>query len=366
MEKGRLRSLKISVVHPGELGPAELACWRRLHADPDLANPFLSPEFAVCVGRVRPGARVAVLEDGPDVVGFFPHERGPFRVGRPIGAGLSDCQGLVSAPGLDWDPRALLRGAGLDVWEFDHLLAGQHPFAPYHHVLRPSPVIDVSGGYDAWLEDRRRACKGTITAMGRKRRKLDREEGPVRFLFDAPNPELLDTLMRWKSAQYRRTGRSDRFARPATVRLVRELLQTREPGCTGTLSVLWAGDRPVAMHLGLRSGSMLACWFPTYDVAVARYSPGLLLHLLMAEAAADAGLRRLDLGKGDEEYKTVLGNRQHLVAEGAVERSSPVAVARRLQRAPGRAATEFVLGRPALRSTARQLLRRVGQLRSAG
>ncbi len=358
--------MKISVVHPGELGPAELTRWRQLHDNPDLTNPFLSPEFAVCVGRVRASARVAVLQDGPDIVGFFPYERGPFRVGRPIGAGLSDCQGLVHAPGLEWDPRALLRGAGLDVWEFDHLLATQRPFAPYHRARRPSPVIDVSGGYDAWLLDRRRAFKRSITAMGRKQRKLERDEGTIRFLFDTPDREALDTLMRWKSAQYRRTGRVDRFARPATVQLLRDLLQSRAPGCSGTLSVLYAGQRPVAIHLGLRSASTLACWFPTYDVALSKYSPGLLLHLFMAEAAAASGLRRLDLGKGDEEYKAVLGNRELLVAEGCVERPSPVAVARRLQCAPRRYVTDFVLNRPALRSTARQLLRQVGQLRSAG
>jgi CelD/BcsL family acetyltransferase involved in cellulose biosynthesis len=357
--------LKISVVHPGELGPAELTRWRQLHDTPELANPFLAPEFAVCVGRVRAGARVAVLQDGPDVVGFFPYERGPLRVGRPIGAGLSDCQGLVHAPGLEWDPRELLRGAGLDVWEFDHLLAGQGPFAPYHRARRRSSVIDISGGYVAWLADRRRAFRHSITDMGRKQRKLGREEGTLRFLFDAQDHRALDTLMRWKSAQYRRTGRSDRFARPATVRLVRDLLDTRASGCSGTLSVLYAGQRPVAIHLGLRSSDTLACWFPSYDVALARYSPGLMLHLFMAEAAAAAGLRRLDLGKGDEEYKSVLGNQELLVAEGCIERPSAVAVARRLQHAPRRYATDFVLGRPALRSTARQLLRRVGQLRSS-
>jgi CelD/BcsL family acetyltransferase involved in cellulose biosynthesis len=148
------------------------------------------------------------------------------------------------------------------------------------------------------------------------------------------------------------------------VRLVRDLLETRAPGCSGTLSVLSAGGRPVAIHFGLRSAATLACWFPSYDVALAKYSPGLMLHLFMAEAAATAGLRRLDLGKGDDEYKTVLGNQQLTVAEGCVERPSAVAVARRLQRAPRRYATDFVLGRPALRGTARQLLRRVGQLRS--
>jgi CelD/BcsL family acetyltransferase involved in cellulose biosynthesis len=357
--------VRISVVHPGELGPAELSRWRQLHDHPGLDNPFLAPEFAVCVSRVRPGTRVAVLQEGSEIVGFFPFERGPFRIGRPIGAGLSDCQGVVHAPGLDWDPRELLRGAGLDVWEFDHLLAGQRPFAPYHHARRRSSVIDVSGGYDAWLLDRRQAFRHSITDMGRKQRKLGREEGAIRFLFDVADGEVLDTLMRWKSAQYRRTGRSDRFARPATVQLLRELLQTRAPGCTGTLSVLYAGRRPVAIHLGLRSASTLACWFPAYDVALSKYSPGLMLHLFMAEAAAAVGLRRLDLGKGDEEYKTVLGNREFLVAEGGVERPSAVAVARRLQRAPGRYATDLALRRPALRRTARQFLRRVGQLRSA-
>jgi CelD/BcsL family acetyltransferase involved in cellulose biosynthesis len=89
-----------------------------------------------------------------------------------------------------------------------------------------------------------------------------------------------------------------------------------------------------------------------------------MLHLFMAEAAATAGVHRLDLGKGDEEYKTVLGNQQLTVAEGCVERPSAVALARRVQHAPRRYATDFVLSRPALRSTARQLLRRVGQLRS--
>ena len=92
------------MVHPSELGPGELTRWRQLHGHPELANPFLAPEFAVGVGRVRPSGRVAVLEEGPEVVGFFPSEWGPFRVGRPIGAGLSDCQGLVHAPGSGMEP----------------------------------------------------------------------------------------------------------------------------------------------------------------------------------------------------------------------------------------------------------------------
>ena len=65
--------MRISVVHPAELGQAEIAQWRSFQYDtPLLANPFLSPDFTIAVGQVRPGARVAVLHDGPDVAGFLP------------------------------------------------------------------------------------------------------------------------------------------------------------------------------------------------------------------------------------------------------------------------------------------------------
>jgi CelD/BcsL family acetyltransferase involved in cellulose biosynthesis len=90
-------------------------------ADAALGNPFLSPEFAAAVGRFRPRARVAVLTDGAAVSGFFPFERRRLGVGVPLGAGLTDCQGLMHAQGLEWDARGLLRGCGMSVFHFDHL-----------------------------------------------------------------------------------------------------------------------------------------------------------------------------------------------------------------------------------------------------
>src|SRR3954452_12698161 len=112
--------MKASVVRPQELGAPELAAWRTMQrSSPELVNPFLSPGFTLAVGRLRPAARVAVLQEGQDVVGFFPFEQGPLRTGRAIGAGVSDSQGVVHAPGLDWSLRELLECCQLDVWEFD-------------------------------------------------------------------------------------------------------------------------------------------------------------------------------------------------------------------------------------------------------
>ncbi|BBJ44882.1 hypothetical protein SSPO_076000 [Streptomyces antimycoticus] len=77
----------------------------------------------------------------------------------------------------------------------------------------PSPVIDVERGYEAYLARLRdRSPRFTRTTLA-KERKLGREVGEVRYVHDERDPAVLRTLIGWKSAQYRRTGRSDRFAR---------------------------------------------------------------------------------------------------------------------------------------------------------
>lgn len=177
---------------------------------------------------------------------------------------------------------------------------------------------------------------------------------------------MLRTLMRWKSAQYRRTGRMDRFARPWIVDLVDHLFDVREEHFTGVLSVLYAGDRPVAAHFGPRSRSVLAAWFTAYDPEFHRYSPGLMMHLRTAEAAGRNGVSVLDLGRGDKEYKDWLKTRELRVAEGFAHRPHPVAAAHRLWRRPVRGLRNTVLAHPELRDPADRLLKTVGNLRASG
>lgn len=354
---------------PGELTAADRAAWSRLQSqawhsgDRGLANPFLSPEFADAVGRFRRGVRVAVIREDGEPVGFFPFERGALGVGRAVGLGLSDCQGLVHRPGWEWDARELLRACRLAVWEFDHLVEGQAPFAAGAGGSYASPVIDVERGYPAYLAHlRSQAPKFTRSTLAKERR-LARDAGEVRYVHDERSPAALRVLMEWKSAQYRRTGRSDRFARPWIVRLVEHLAQTRGDSFAGVLSVLYAGGAPVAAHFGLRSDKVLSCWFPAYDPAFARYSPGLLLHLRMAEGAAAAGLAHLDLGRGDKEYKESLKTGELTVREGWVTRRHPVALGHLVRRAPARALRNAVLAHEELRRPADRLLRGLGRLR---
>jgi CelD/BcsL family acetyltransferase involved in cellulose biosynthesis len=360
----------INVYRPGELTTADRAAWTALqskaHLDgsPELANPFLSPEFMIAVGRCRRGVRVAVVREDGEPVAFFPFQRSVTGVGRAVGLGVSDCQGLVHGPGFTWDAQELLRACGLAVWEFDHLVEGQAPFETAATGTFPSPVMDIDQGYEAYLSRlRQQSPKFTRTTLA-KERKLGREHEGVRYVHDERDPAALRALMAWKSAQYRRTGRSDRFAQEWINRLVQHLFHTRSESFAGVLSVLYADGRPVAAHFGLRSERVLACWFPAYDPAFSKYSPGLVLHLRMAEAAAADGIAYLDLGRGQKEYKDSLKTREISVSEGWVTRRHPVAIGHRARRAPVRALRNTVLARPELFEPADRLLKRMGKIRS--
>ncbi|MEU6219751.1 GNAT family N-acetyltransferase [Streptomyces sp. NPDC047022] len=364
--------MDISVYRPGDLSAAERAAWTalqskaHLNGSPELANPFLSPEFTLAVGRTRRSVRIAVVREDGEPAAFFPFQRTAAGVGRAVGLGVSDCQGLVHRPDFTWDARELLRACGLAVWEFDHLVEGQTPFEGSASGAFPSPVMDVDQGYDAYLRQlRAHSPKFTRTTFAKERR-LGRDAGEVHYVHDERDPAALRTLMAWKSAQYRRTGRSDRFAHPWINELVQQLFHTRSEPFAGILSVLYAGGRPIAAHFGLRTERVLACWFPAYDPAYSKYSPGLILHLRMAEAAAADGIAYLDLGRGQKEYKDSLKTRELIVSEGWVTRRHPVAFGHRAHRVPVRALRNAVLSRPEFFEPADKILKRVGKIRSKG
>jgi CelD/BcsL family acetyltransferase involved in cellulose biosynthesis len=334
--------VKITVVRPDELGPAELTAWRQFRKDqPGLQNPFLAPEFTLAVARQRPAARVAVLEESDGIAGFFPFEVRNRVVGVPIGFGISDCQGLVHRNGLDLDAKALLTACRLPVFEFDHLMASQ--FTDHHTTLSSSPLMNLENGYPAYVENRNKAGD-VVKQTLRKQRKMTREVGDERFVWDDRAPEALAALREWKSAQYLRTQQYDRFATPWIAGVLEELQASASDDCRAVVSTIYAGDRPVAAHLGLRSESVLAYWFPSYDQDLSKYSAGILLCLRMAEAGAADGIRRIDLGKSEALYKTRLMNDETPVAAGRVGRSWTITTARRTQNAVTRSLKQGALG----------------------
>ena len=311
--------MRAEVVRPGELGAAEQRTWDRYTDDPYLGSPFLSWDFARVIGEVRDDCWVAVLDDGPGASGFFAFQRDDSGAGLPLGATISDAQAVIGRPDWSFDPRELVSAAGLNRWTFDHLSTRQTPFAAYHHRLHRSPFVDLSEGHERFLLDLRAHSRDLFAQVGRRRRKLEREVGPVVCEWQSTRPdEDLDCLRRWKSQQYTRDGEWDRFARPWIDEALTTLAGLRTKGCTGVLTALRAGDRLVAAHLGLSGKDRLVWWFPTYDPDFGRYSPGLILLLDLINAASTRGVPMVDLGRGEHTYKLRYTSRFYEVAEGEV------------------------------------------------
>ena len=348
--------MQIHVVRPDELGAAEVDAWRAMQrATVALGSPFLSPEFSLAAARFRPAARVAVLTDARRIVGFFPFERHRLGVGVPICGWLTLCQGLIHAPGAEWDPQELLRGCGLAVWQFDHLVAEQRPFAPYQEATAPSPVIDLPDGFASYYAKLRVKSPQFCKELERKARKLARDVGEPRIVVDPRDTSALRKLMAWKSEQYRRTGLVDRLSLPWVVGLIDALLATRGDHVSGLLSGLYAGDQLVAGQFGLRSGKLFAGWFTAYDPRFGRYSPGLIQVLRLAEALPGAGVHVLDMGKGPANYKETVKSRDIFVAEGIVTGTSALTAGHRARRASVQWAARTLDNHPGLYHATRPL-----------
>ena len=322
-------SASYRLILPTELDATLLAKWRSIQSTRNAyASPYFRPEFTQAVAAVRDDVRVVVIENAGRPVGFFPHQRAGWGRGRPVGGALSDYHGVIAEAESAWSVPDLMRAARLSAWPFDHLVDEDGKFAAYVKARSASPQMDLTKTRE-------------MPAVARKARKLAREVGEL--VFSLHEPALLEQLLAWKRAQYARTGVIDAFGVGWTAALLRRIMAQQDEGFAGVCSVLRAGGEVVAVHAGMRSREVLHWWFPAYDPRFDGYSPGILLVVRLARAAAAAGLRALDLGKGDSRYKQSLAHRAAPLAEGCVEIPSLVAAARALlpQRVRGRLERAF-------------------------
>jgi CelD/BcsL family acetyltransferase involved in cellulose biosynthesis len=271
---------------------------------------------------------------------------------------------VILRPGARLTARDLFEGCGLTTWRFSHLPAGQELFRPYHWREAPSPYIDLSRGFDAYCQERRRAKSPEVGQALKKMRKAQNQIGLLRLEADTGDDGVFRWLLQRKSDQYLRTKRPDALAFPWVTGLLEWIRRQRGGAFSGMLSALYLGDRLAAAYFGMRCRGVLHSWFVSYDLELRQYSPGLVLFLKLAEIAPSLGIHRIDLGKGPEEFKLGLMSGASRVAEGAVElrrlartlrqgwfrtrewvRATPLrGVARTLAGAirPGRAAKDFL------------------------
>jgi CelD/BcsL family acetyltransferase involved in cellulose biosynthesis len=309
----------IQLKKAADLTPAEWALWLDIQERSGVyESPYFRPEFVQTVAAVRDDVEVALIAQDGQTVGFFPFQRGSLNLGKPVGGKLSDYHGPLVRQTAALDPVELLRGCRLASWDFDHLVTATSAFAPYVSIRDRSPGLDLAEGFAAYAQQRRAAGSEAIPKQGRKTRKLAREVGPLRFTPDADDDEAYALLKSWKSAQYLRTGLADVFSFSWTIELIARLREHRTVEFAAPLTVLRAGDKVAAVALSLRSRGVLHHWFTAYNPELSSYSPGVALLVQLAEESAGLGIRKIDLGRGDERYKWSLASSSIEVGEGAV------------------------------------------------
>jgi len=312
-------SMNVQVVHPQELTAEQINLWSGMMNSRDFTDsPFFHPEYVLTLSRFREPVRVGIVKENGRPVAFFPFERHG-KSGRPLGFKLCDFQGVIRSPGTVVDARALLVGCGLTSWEFDHVVASHPEFLAWHLRVEDSPYLDLSQGFDAYVAQHKKAGHKSISRTNQKRRKMEREIGPIRFAWHSTDRAVFETLLEWQSDQRRRTGTFDILQFDWVVQTLDAIRQIEGDDFSGVLSTLHVNDSLAAVFLSMTTQTDLHQWFSAYNVALGRYSPGNILHLAMARAAAERGILRIDLGRGKEPYKKSFGSGNIFVAEGAVD-----------------------------------------------
>lgn len=314
--------MKTNVLLPSKLSDAQIEAWNAIiDREPALRSPFLSPNYIQALEAFCPRVRVAVLEDADGRTGFFPFEaKGSY--GHPLGMKLADFQGVVAPSELAWTERDLLDASGMSVISFDHLLGTQASRFQGECLLAESPRIDLSKGFDHYFEDRK-ACGSTwLTKVDQKHRKLLRDHPSLEFQWNDPGDDAFELMLTWKTEQRRRTNTFNILDVPWVPKFLGALRKSADPTLSCVFSTMRIEGKVVAVHFGLRGKERLHYWFPSYSQEFSNYSTGLILLAQVAREAPAHGICQIDLGKGDDPYKSKFATDFEQVATVFADRSA--------------------------------------------
>ncbi|WP_130651133.1 GNAT family N-acetyltransferase [Egicoccus halophilus] len=307
--------------------------WQQLLDEDPAATLFQGPRYLQAWHEVlgqRVSARVRTLHRDGRLIGVVPegHERigtptGPVEVRRFLGGNeVTDYLGPVSRPedrgdvalayltdlakDVDWDefvagglaedsgwPDALRTAAdtvGLVVFEED--------------VEDVCPRVDLTGGYDAYLE---RLPGKMRHELQRKARKLARDAGELELL-EVAEAEVHGSLDAFLDlAAEAQPDKAGFFSRPEMHDWFKALAREFAGDGVFRLHQLQVGGMPGASTVSLVAGGEWGLYNSAFDPALGALAPGIVLVGQLLEVAAEEGCTTFDLLRGDEDYKYRFG-----------------------------------------------------------
>lgn len=288
-------------------------------------SPFYWPQFTIAVAAARSDTRIAVYEDGDDVVGILPFHRTARGAGKPVGGQLNDYQGPILAPGRQIDAQSLLSGARITSYDFNHLPASFGTLTGAATSRAASPQMDLSEGYDTLIERKGKILRKARSDIARCARKTERDIGPLRFAFRSKVEDDYRSHLAFKEKLLDRIGAQVPIKSTWLGEVLETLRRTREHDFEGIFATLHAGDRLIAAHFGLRAADTLHWWFPSYDLAARNLGPGMNLIDHCARYANANGVALIDFGKGTGGYKQKFADTHVELCEGTIARPGSAA-----------------------------------------
>jgi CelD/BcsL family acetyltransferase involved in cellulose biosynthesis len=296
------------------------AAWADLRAaNPDLWSPFFDLRLVESCARHAPRAHVAIAHRAGRIGAFLPFQgrRGGFA--RPLGAPLSDQHGLIAAPGEGPSLVEVVTGAGLAGYGHAALVGEPGPGATPVDLH----VADLTDGVEVWHAHRAAHHGEHLKKSARRRRAAEREWGEMRVAAVTGDPSLLETALAWKSEKLRATGRHDIMATGWIRNWLTAMHASADPDFHAEIWTLHFGDKLAALEYCLHAGGVTHSWFPSFDAAFAKASPGTLLMDAMIAAAGARGDRLVDLGAGHDHYKRYSANAVAPRSQGVVRVKGP-------------------------------------------
>jgi CelD/BcsL family acetyltransferase involved in cellulose biosynthesis len=304
-------------VRPSELSARDRQDWIGLLSGASLRSPLFHPDFAVAVGRERCDARVLLVRDSHGLAAVFAHHRRPGGFARPIGSVFSDLHTVPIRAGASLGMPDLLRMSGVKAFRFAALTdAASVRFEPAHGPHTTLAAV-VNGDPASFLAARTHEHPKKFKSFRRLARKLESEHGPVQLRISREASDLA-TLLEWKRAQFRASGRHDVLAPIWARSLMERLLEKDGRDVRGRLIVLEAGGRMIAAEFGPCWGGVFHPWLAAYAPEWRAYSPGHLLVMKLIEAMPAMGLERYEMGPGCADYKKYFASERTPVHAGIV------------------------------------------------
>ncbi len=200
-----------------------------------------------------------------------------------------------------------------------------------------SPLIDWTSfvSWDAFTNHVISKRSNIFSDTKRCKRKLEKDLGSVKFIWQDTRPEAFFSCIKWKSEQYLTC--QDAFNKPENVLFFQELAKN------GLLVVssLSAGDKILAAHLGAFWQGRFYLWIPAYNAQYASYSPGRLMMQSIMEYSYYEGHKEFDFLIGGEDYKWNYATHTRLIAAiGGLNTSTKIWLKKQLSPLAGKIGRE--------------------------